>query len=203
MTNTHKNAKTAMRTRDRVIGPGGAAIVAILFLATSLSTWWAGGSERATLRADQRSELKGISTTLEEVIPPLMAHDDVAAVRRLAVHVKDSFKLAACRITLPDGRVIADSDPAKIRVPTLPAHWASGPLDAEPPASAGDAAVAQFPVVVPGRGTVIVYMLGTIDYPTWARSDMQAGLTLIGAAGIGAMLIFFRKMRSCASPSSA
>lgn len=148
------------------------------------------------LRENQRNELKGLSATLHDAIGPLLVHDDVASLRRLIVHVKDAFKLAECRVTMPDGRVIADSSPGKIKVPTLPAQWANGPLDAEMPVGSGDAAVAQFPVIVPGRGTVIVYLLANMSYPTWARSDMQAGLAVIGAAGMGMMMLLYRKTRS-------
>lgn len=186
---------SVMRHDEHGVAATSAAILAVLAIVTVLSTWWARSAERDLIKEGRAAQLAGLATMLNEVVRTLAAHDDDAALRRVVVETKDSFKLSQCRIMLPDGRIVADAVPGRINVATLPAHWASGPMDAETAPASPSLVTTQFPVTVPERGMLVVYLALPVGYPTWARSDIQLGLGAIGAAGLGAFLIPFQHLR--------
>jgi signal transduction histidine kinase len=161
--------------------------------------WWAGGTERRLQRTTRTAQLTALSQTLPEAVRPLLVHNDLAAVRRLLVETRSAFHLSQCRLTLPDGRVFADAEPgggAKITLPVLPERWGAAPLDAQPEPATPNAAAATFLVTVPDRGTVVGQLQAAIDYPAWATSEMQLGLSCVGAAGAAGMLVIYRRSRT-------
>ncbi|HVX84475.1 MAG TPA: ATP-binding protein [Phycisphaerae bacterium] len=197
MTTIRNALDKVLPSGERGLAPIGLAVLSVLVLGTILSMWWAGGAERHTLRDRRAAEIEGLNATLGEVIKPLIQHDDLAALRRVMVETRDGFHLSQCRITLPDGRVLADAEPARITAATLPARW-NAPLDAQPPAAGAnpDVVTAQTPVIIPGRGALELYLAAPVQFPGWATSDMQTGLSLIGAAGVGGIFVIYRRMRS-------
>jgi signal transduction histidine kinase len=157
--------------------------------------WWAGGTERRVQKATREAQLQSLAQTLSEAARPLLIHNDVAAVRRLLVETRSAFHLSECRLTLPDGRSFADAEPAKIALPVLPERWGGAPLDAAAPEESKSKVSANFVVVVPDRGTVLGTISAPIEYPAWATSEMQLGLSAVGAAGAGGMLVLYRRIR--------
>jgi PAS domain S-box-containing protein len=182
---------------ERGLVPMGLGVMGVLLVGTVLSMWWAGGSERRTLRAGREGQVQGAVETLSAVAKVMLAKDDLAGLRRVVVEARDGFQLSELRVTLPDGKVVADGEPARITAATLPARWGNVPLDAQVAATggAGGTVSAQAPVLVPGRGVVNVYAAGVVSYPGWATSEMEMGLSLIGAAGVSGILLVYRRMR--------
>jgi signal transduction histidine kinase len=197
VTTFRKALEKVLPSGEKSLAPIGLALLSVLVLGTILSMWWAGGAEQRTLRDRRAAEIQGLNSTLAEVIKPLIQHDDLAALRRVMVETGDGFHLAQCRITLPDGRVLADAEPARINAATLPARW-NAPLDAPSPAAApnSDLVISQTPVIIPGRGALNLYLAAPVQYQSWTTSEMQTGLSLIGAAGVAGILIIYRRMRS-------
>jgi signal transduction histidine kinase len=186
--------KDVIPAGELAVLPVGVGVVAVVLVATMLSTWWAVGTEQRGREIQQQAELAALAKTLSEALRPLVVHEDLAAVRRTLVETKDAFGLSVCELALPDGRVLADGDPSRIRVQALPARWGNQPLDAEKaPTEPGQQ---QFLVMIPGRGTLVGTVGVAAPARIWAPSEMQTGLSLIGAAGAGAMLMVYRRMRS-------
>jgi PAS domain S-box-containing protein len=181
---------------ERGIVPVGLGVMAVLLVGTGLSMWWARGTERRALLEGRRAEVRGVVQTLAEVTKGMLVREDLAGLRRVLVEAKEGSRLSECRVTLPDGKVVADGEPGRITAATLPARWGNGPLDAEVKGPSGAGVVsAELPVVIPGRGTVTVSASGGVSYPGWTTSDMETGLSLIGAAGVSGILVIYRRMR--------
>ena len=183
---------------ERRLVPMGLGVLLLLIAAMLSSMWWAGDSQRHILQARRQSEITGVAVTLAEAVKPFLAKDDLAPLRRLFLETREAFALSDCRLRLPDGRVIADGEPSRITAATLPARWGTGPLDAQLSApTSGDAFVnAAIPVLIPSRGLVTVEIAGPVSYPAWSTSEMEAGLSLIGAACVGGSLMLYRRLRS-------
>jgi signal transduction histidine kinase len=180
---------------EKTVLPLALGVLCLLLAGTILSMWWAGGTERRVLRAARTAQITALAQTLSESVRPLLVHNDLAAVRRLLVETRSAFHLADCRLTLPDGRVFADAEPGRINLQILPERWGGAPLDAETPASQ-NAAATTFVVTVPDRGTVVGHLQAAIEYPAWATSEMQLGLSCVGAAGAAGMLVLYRRSRT-------
>lgn len=183
---------------ERRLVPMGLGVLLLLIAAMLSSMWWAGDSQRHILQARRQSEITGVAVTLAEAVKPFLAKDDLAPLRRLFLETREAFALSDCRLRLPDGRVIADGEPSRITAATLPARWGTGPLDAQLSApTSGDVFVnAAIPVLIPSRGLVTVEIAGPVSYPAWSTSEMEAGLSLIGAACVGGSLMLYRRLRS-------
>jgi len=126
----------------------------------------------------------------------MLAANELSALRRLVVDVRRNAGLAECRITLPDGRVVADVEPSRITAPVLPVRWPRGPLDAQE--AEPDGALISFsqPLVVPGRGTATLRIGAAATPAVTERWDFQVGAGLTLALGLVALLAAYRQMRA-------
>ena len=79
----------------------------------------------------------------------MLADGEVSAVRRITSVVARENGLSRCRIILPGGQIIADSNPSAITLRELPATWSS---DAAPIEAPADGISQTFPLMVADRG---------------------------------------------------
>ncbi len=135
-----------------------------------------------------------IGTLLAEMSESLLPLDELSSARRIIADAARSNGLTQCRIVLDDGQVIADADPSKITAHRLPETWtaSTAPLTNDDP----KATTLYFPLEVAGHGSARVEVSIPTADPTSRLWEAQAGLGLIGAACLFALLITYRRMRT-------
>lgn len=182
---------------ESVIASTGLALAMILVLVTGAAAWWTMHMEREALLQARRERLHTVGELLVTSSEHALAQDAISSVRTLLVDAKRDRNLRECRIVLPDGKVLADTDPSRINVTKLPEAW--GPVDQapqEPTSTLTDGVMTMvFPMLVAGRGAATLEMSVDLGLPFWAHWQAQAGLGAIGAAGLAALLAVYRRMR--------
>lgn len=184
-------------------------IVVTLFLLNLMALLWHNVlfqkdvNEKASVQ-----RVRAVGRVLARVSETLMTTDELSMLRRTIAEAGVEHKLQTCRIVLPDGRVLADAEPACITAITLPASWEDP--DAAGAAQSQDHAYADFeyaqkssrggvefafPLSVPGRGSATLVVAARIDDPLEAGLAPQTAQMAIACLALASMLLVHRHAR--------
>lgn len=143
-------------------------------------------------RESREQRVLGVGQTLAQAAEEMIAEDRMSAVRRMVGESVTSGRLSACRILIAEGEVLASSDPSEINVLSLPERWPSASVTPEAGTEWGGAT--SFPIVVDGRGSLTLEVLGAAGAGAgW--TDLVSGIGLIGAGGAAVLWTLYRSMR--------
>ena len=174
----------------------GIALAAILVASISAGVWWTLRTERESLRQQRVDQVATIGSLIAPSAETLLATDELSALRRIVAETASKQTLTRCRITMPDGQIVADAEASKITLQKLPATWTGSGNDAVHIDSTPQNVTASYPLHIEGRGPAVLEIAAAIDYPLWLQSQAQTGLTIIGAASLLAVLFVYRTTRS-------
>src|SRR3984957_11938779 len=181
---------------ERSIASTGAAAVAVLLGAMGANGWWMLSTARESDPATPLTQICAIGTVLSHSAEVMLGSGDLSAVRRLVTETSQTFHLDQCRIILGPGQIIADARPSQINQRVLADKWDSGPLDATSEPAADGAIAMHYPITASGKGTATLELAAAPPGPWWVLWKAQAGIALIGAAGLGVILLVYRRNRS-------
>lgn len=171
---------------EALIGPIVIVIVATVLIALGVMGWWSLRSERTTVVAASTARVVSVSQLLADSVHAMLSAGDVAAARRLVAQAGTQVHLTDCRIELPDGSVIADQDPSRNTIDTLPDTWPGGGAADEVVQQVEDGVLTMiYPIQLPGRGVVTL----RVAAETGDTSEGGGMTTLVVAAVSGATLI--------------
>jgi PAS domain S-box-containing protein len=177
---------------------------ALLTLATvGAALVWTNREAGRLAIAGERSAVQMAARTLAPAAAALVQRNDLTGlqslVRDAAAAAGDGREIA---VMLPDGAVLAHSDPKRVTVLELPDSWGapkvagSGPL-AEPPGMV----LAQHEAQVSGRGPVLVEV--TARQSGGFVNEAATGLIAIGVVGIGLCLVLLQRASVVVRPLRA
>lgn len=167
----------------------------LLFLATmACSTWWAFRSHRNFYRKANAERVRAIGQSLTSAAEALLAAGEVTTLRRMVSDWAISHDLDTCRIVLPDGQTIADAVPRDITLPKVPKSWAGGSGVYEEAISGGKLTLG-LPFEVIGRGPARLEISASVSRTLRAELAAQAGLGVIVATALAALLVIHRRSR--------
>lgn len=179
---------------ESIVASWGLALAAILLFAMGGAGLWTYVSQREAHRELRRESLGAVAALLGDSVTRLLSGGDVSGIRTLIVEAAREKRLARCRLLLGDGGVLADADPLAINVKEAPERFSPGP-----PADADELGpwfvAMRHPVSVGPRGMVFIDLASEARLPLSAYWQVQGGIGLIGAAGLSALLIVYRRMR--------
>jgi PAS domain S-box-containing protein len=179
---------------ESIVASTGLAIAVILFAAMAASTWWTARTQRESMQSAREEQLSALGSLLSQSAETLLAADELATVRLMISDAARSNALAGCRVVLADGQVVADIESSKITAHRLPDKWAASEQQTSQPPERS--AAMSFPLSIPNRGEArLEFWSQPIDagLKSW---EAQSGLGLIGAIGMLALLVIYRRMRS-------
>jgi signal transduction histidine kinase len=143
-------------------------------------------------RNSRDGHVSAVGQTLAQAAEEMIAEDRLSAVRRMVAESVTSGRLSACRIVLGEGEVVASSDPGQINVLALPERWPGASVT--PEAGSEWASAQSFPVVIDGRGSLTLEVVGAAcGAAGW--TDLVSGIGLIGAGGAAVLWTIYRSMR--------
>ncbi len=174
----------------------GIALAGILLSVVAATAVWNAAALRTALENGRANQVRAVGGLLAGGAESMLSAGELTSLRRLVLDASRDYELKRCRIVLTDGRIAADADPLKITLQGLPAKWAKG--SAKPP---GDTLhegliTLTYPLAVPGRGGGRLEIAAEVWYPFWACWEAQTGIGAIGVAGLLALLLVYRNMRS-------
>lgn len=171
---------------EALIGPIVIVIVVTVLIALGVMGWWSLRSERTTVIAASTARVVSVSQLLADSVHAMLSAGDIAAARRLIAQAGTQVHLTDCRIEMPDGSVIADQDPSRNTIDTLPDAWPGGGAADEVVQQVEDDVLTMiYPIQLPGRGVVTL----RIAAETGDTSQGNGMTTLVVAAVSGATLI--------------
>lgn len=196
----HRLAVAQLMTRrgwlmrgESVIASTGLTLAVILLVAMAASAWWTLRTQRQTMQAARQEQLNALGGLLSHSAEALLTSDELAKVRLMISDAARSYSLAGCRIVLSDGQVVADIESSKITAHRLPDSWSPDPSTAQ--ASAEPDAYT-FPLQIGERGEARLELWSQPVDGALKSWETQAGFGLIGAIGMLALLVTYRRMRS-------
>lgn len=195
-----KTGITRWLNRFRATGESLSAGVALAFACTLVATLGAAaflGSQSLRDSSDfsEQREVRSLGLSLARSAESMLAHDDVSSLRHLLIDLQQERGLSVARITLPDGRVVADAESSRITPGPIPAKWEIGPIDTV--ASLDNTqGTYHFPISVADRGSALLELkLGNARTPDH-RGETITCMALIMVAGLLIHLLIYRRVRS-------
>jgi len=181
---------------ESTIASTGLLLAAIVLCAMGGSAWWSARSHRATVRDARQHEVESIGELLSELSARLLSVNEVSTVRLLVAETARRHDLPLCRIVLPDGAIVVASNAADITRASLPETWTNEPVPAHvAPPSASDVSLS-YPIDIQGRGAARMDIGAAVALPSWSHWETQAGIGMIAAGALFALLLVYRRMRS-------
>ncbi len=193
----HSQKSRLMMNGESVIASWGLVLAAILLLAMGAGAWWTGHSQRSADVAAREEQVDALGAVLQLASETLLDTNELSALRRLISDAGRSNEMEVCRILLPDGRVIADGDPARIDIIELPDQWESASkVQADTVISTGIDGVRRYTLMVPGRGELQLELANGTRTDFAGFSAMITGMGIIGAVALLAVLFVYRSLRT-------
>ena len=188
--------RTGLLQWESVIAGMALSALVILVVTLGVAGWWAATSHRQAAENARHEQVRVVSDLLAQHAEPMLAVGEVTAVRRALVEARAQNGLSRCRIVLPDGRVIADSEPGGITAVVLPDTWPAGPLDARSTlASTADAMTQVRSLMVRGRGPATLEVTAPAASPTGGAWEVATAPGLLGLGAVAALWFIYRRLR--------
>lgn len=182
---------------ESAVASVGIAVALILIGAMSASAWWSAKAQRRALAEARAGQIEAVSALLTQSGETMLGAGELSAIRRLVADAGQRYGLTECRIMLADGQVIADAEPLKITAHQLPVEWPAARQDQRQAVfeATGSKVTSATPLFVPGGGTAVLRIAAPVQYPRSSHWDTQAGVGLIAAASMAALLVVYRQTR--------
>ena len=181
---------------ESTIASAGLAMAAIVLCAMGGAAWWSARVQQDMMTTARVDEVRSVGLLLAELAGNQLATGQVSRTRQLIAEAARRHEFSDCRIVLPSGEVIAAKQLSHITLASLPETWMDGPVtQVKVPALEGEIAQT-YAINVDGRGSARIDITAVSHQPAWDLLDMQAGIGLIAAGALLALLLVYRRMRS-------
>ncbi|MBP8304779.1 MAG: PAS domain-containing protein [Phycisphaerae bacterium] len=138
---------------------------------------------------------RGLGGILASSAEALMAAGELSTLRGLIGQEAIRHRLESCRVVLPSGEVLADAEPSRITLLTLPQSWAGPDREFSQTYEGGRTVAFAFPLRVPGRGTATLEMVAPVHSPS-SGIEPQASQMAIACLALATLLLVHRQARS-------
>ncbi|MFN3166835.1 MAG: ATP-binding protein [Phycisphaeraceae bacterium] len=171
------------------------ALVVVWLVSYAAGVWWMGHATLAQQRDAEVARAELLADNLSSGIEPLLASEELSAVRRLVSEAGYQRGVIDCRLELSDGRPLADANLDKPQMTVLPADW--------PETEAGEGQtrvlhgkiMVDRPVPVPGKGEAVLSLTAELPPARNGIKPVLPGAAAIGGLGLIAFMLLYRKMR--------
>ena len=185
----------------RALARGGAAfnvlifvIVCIFFINMAISVGYNILFQKDLKEKAGIQHTRAVGAVLARSTEALMAAGEVSMLRRAISEAALEHGLDYCRIVLPDGGILADSDPKRITVLELPESWTRS-SDTYTEKLDNQCALLSFPLDVPGRGGASLKMARSIAKPLAIDIESQTTQMTIACLALVVMLLVHHHVR--------
>jgi signal transduction histidine kinase len=170
-------------------------VVVSIFLVNLIASIWHNVHFQKDVRQEASLEnAKVVGGMLAKTGEVLLIANELSMLRRTVAETGLEHHLSSCRVVLPDGGVVADSDPAGIDVINLPDSWEGG-AGSYSETRDGDMVTFRFPLEVPGRGRAFMEISESLSSKARARLEPQTAQMAIACLALATMLLVQRHAR--------
>ena len=137
---------------------------------------------------------RAVGNVLVRATEALIAAGEISMLRRAIAEAGLEHGLEYCRIVLPDGGILADSDPKRITVLDLPNSWNKS-SHTYTETFDRHCAILSFPLDVPGRGGARLEIAGNLARPSVTDIESQTAQMTIACLALVVMLLVHHHVR--------
>ncbi len=182
---------------ESLVATIGLALAGILLCAMAGSAWWAVQTQQRHIADSTMTHVRAVGSTLADLSETMLSRGEVSSVRHLLADAGRQHHFATLRIVLPDGKVIADADPSRITQARVPETWPAAKVEPKFSETITDDKIQlRHPLQLAGGGTAELLLIAEVHQPVGSIWQAQAGLGVIGAAALFALLLVYRYGRS-------
>lgn len=192
--------QSGQRKTLRVRSVGASAVVAVavlLAIGTGSTGYWLLQNHRHGHESQRRQRLVALAELLGRGVEAMLENNQLSAVRGLVVEIAQRYELKRARLVLPDGTVIADSEPNLITA-DLPPHTGTVVTASTGPSRTvhGELITVTLPLIIAGRTEVRLELTAPLQTDTVLLPEVQAGMGLAGTASLILLLLGYRQARA-------
>lgn len=194
--NSQESKSRFLLRGESLVATMGFAFAGILILTLVAASYWAVSKQKETEVTNRNGGVKAVSQLIAQTAENQLRNEEYTALRTLMGEVARQYGLTKCRVTLPDGHIIADAEPSRINMKKLPTQWPTGTVVGEAHVTSNES---MYEIVVPltigdrGKATLTLSTSSVSNgHRTW---ELLAGIGVIGAIALVSMLLMYRKVR--------
>lgn len=165
---TERSIMGKLSTVGRAFGHGGAGfklltalIVGVLLINMVISVWCNFLFQKHLNQKANVQTVRMIGSVLAKTTEALLVAGEISILRRAITGASIEHNFEYCRIVLPDGKILADSDPKQITAIRLPESWTKPSRPYAEKFNDG-CVMFRFPLDVPGRGGASLEIAGSV-----------------------------------------
>jgi len=180
---------------EGLVASSGLALAAILLFGLAGASWWSMRTQRGALELERRSQGRAVGDGLAASLGGLLSAGELSAARRLVMDAARIHDLDRCELELSDGSVVASATPTSFDVRVVPESFPTLPVDVAGEEISEDSIEIRVPVYATGRGEALLTVGASYAQPLSSLWRAQAGVGVVGALALAALLIVYRRMR--------
>lgn len=182
-------------SRDGKSTPITMVLAAAVLIAIVANVWWALRTERSSVATNRKQQVSATGNALVLSAEALLAANELTALRRLLIESARSHDLAECRIELPDGQVVAASDPSFISTQQLPTKWNGQVVESASESQSRHEISGSYPLNVAGRGSARLELTAPIASSGVGSANVAIIISTIGMLALAGYLYISRAER--------
>ena len=170
----------------------GIAMTLILLFCFAGSAWFTDQEDQETAAGDRSNQLKAFGPVFADACRQLVASNDLAGLRQLTINSATRLGVRDFSVSIGEGRLLADANPASVNLRQLPERWTLGASD-QVPAQNNQTTRLRFPFTVPGRGSGFVDLAQSpVRSSNYSKFSSAA---LVCSAGLCLLIFVYRRSR--------
>jgi signal transduction histidine kinase len=167
------------------------AAVAAFLVTLLVSIWQNSRFQRGLAQEAELQNAKAVGRVLARASEALLAADELPILRRTVTETSIEHRFQSCRIVLPDGGVIAASDPTQTDIEQPPDSWAATPGGYSEDLSDNSATYC-FPLMIPGRGGATLEVVARTSVASQQASlELQTTQMAIACLSLAMVLLVY------------
>ncbi|MCH8193318.1 MAG: PAS domain-containing protein [Planctomycetes bacterium] len=170
-------------------------VVVAAFLVNLVVSLWHNMHFQKDLREKAAIQsMQDVGSMLAKSSEALMMANEMSTLRRVVSEAALDHEFTSCSVTLPNVGILADADPGRITVLTLPATWPSA--DGEYAAVvAEDSIKLRYPLTIAGRGHATLSLTARLPHERGLGAGAHTTQMALACLSLATMLLVHRHAR--------
>ena len=167
-------------------------IIAVVSVAFGLTTQ----TLRKTKIENRVREVRAAAQLLARSSESALITNELTLLQQLVEQTARQYTLARCSVVIPDGQIIADSEPTRVTQPFLPSKWVSQ-QGGDPTESLNDEQISlTYPLTIADRGSGTLEVTASVEEASHLGWGIVFWFVGVVVTGVGSWLAMFRLVRN-------
>ena len=152
-------------------------------------------SQQVALEISRQDQVRAAATGIADAVAGLVAAGELSTARQLVMEAGRIYEFDACDVITGSGGVVASADPSSIEERVLPSPLPTVSTDSWGEQVGPSSIVVAAPIRIPDVGMLLLRIEAPYAQPLSSMWRAQAGVGVVGAVALAALLLVYRRMR--------